>query len=92
MDIVRRHFSVSAAAGLLISPVLDVLAPETVRIALIKALTEGFGLTTMSAWSAAVSYGFGLTFVRHAETSGTLEGFEVNLRRPLSRIARGDTR
>lgn len=129
MRIVRRYVVISAAAGFLTIPVVDVAALGVVHIALIKALTEyyghefsehaarniviavaaslvpgsigsllsrkalralhfvphGLGLATMSACSAALSYGIGVGFIRHYEAGRTIESFNVqNLHRPFS--------
>jgi uncharacterized protein (DUF697 family) len=129
MHIVHRYVGISAAAGLLTIPVLDVAALGIVHIALIKEITEyygfefseraarnvliaigaglipgaigsalgrkalyalpfvtsGLGLATMSAFSAAVSYGLGVGFVRHFESGGTLGGFNTrDLHRPFN--------
>ncbi len=119
MRIVRRYVAVSAVAGLITVPVVDVATLGGVHVALIKELTEhygaefsehavrniliaiaaglvpgsvgsifgrkalqalpfikhGAGLLTMSAFSAGVSYGLGLVFMRHFEAGGTLDSF-----------------
>lgn len=119
MRIVHRYVGVSAVAGLITVPVLDVAALGGVHISLIKELTEhyghefsehaarniviavaaslmpgaigsmlgrkalrvlpfishGAGLLTMSAFSAAVSYGLGRVIIRHFEAGGTLDSF-----------------
>lgn len=121
MKIVHRYVAISAAAGLVTIPVLDVAALGAVHLALIKELTEyfdhefsehaarsiviaiaaslipgsigtavgrkvmhalpfitpGLSLATMSAFSAGVSYGVGVGFVRHYEAGGTLHTFDV---------------
>jgi uncharacterized protein (DUF697 family) len=129
MSIVHRYVVISAAAGLVNVPVLDVAALGSVHIALIRDITRhyggefsdhaarniliaiaaslvpgsigsilgrkalgalpfvthGLGLAAMSAFSAAVSYGLGIGFVRHFEAGGTLESFNVqNLHRAFS--------
>jgi uncharacterized protein (DUF697 family) len=126
MQIVHRYVLLSAAAGLVTVPVLDVTALGGLHIAMIKEITEyfdaefaehaarnimiaiaaslvpgsigsvigrkilralpfmthGLGLATMSAFSAAVSYGLGVLFIRHFEAGGTLDSFNVeNLHR-----------
>lgn len=120
MVIVHRYVAISAMAGLITVPVVDVAALGGVHVALIKELTEyygaefsehtarniviaiaaslipgsigsalgrkalralpfithGAGLLTMSAFSAVVSYGLGLAFIRHFEGGGTLDSFD----------------
>jgi uncharacterized protein (DUF697 family) len=122
MSIVHRYTMISAAAGVLTVPVLDVAALGVVHIALIKNITEyygaefsehtarniligvgvslvpgtigsvlsrkalqilpfvtpGLGLAAMSACSAGVSYSLGAAFVRHYESGGTLDGFNLD--------------
>ena len=46
-------------------------------LAAIPFLTPFGGLLTMSAFSAAVSYGLGRIFIRHFEAGGTLADFDV---------------
>ena len=126
MKIVHRYVLLSAAAGLVTVPLLDVAALGGLHVALIKEITEyfgaefaehtarniviaivaslipgsigsvigrrvlralpfmthGLGLATMSTFSAAVSYGLGVLFIRHFEAGGTLDSFNVeNLHR-----------
>jgi uncharacterized protein (DUF697 family) len=130
MRIVHRYVGMSAVAGLITLPVIDVAALGGVHVALIKELTEyygaefsehtarniliaigaglvpgaigsvlgrkalralpfithGAGLLTMSAFSAGVSYGLGVVFIRHFEAGGTLDSFNPeNLHRIFSR-------
>ena len=132
MRIVHRYVAVSAVAGLITVPVLDVAALGGVHISLIKQLTDyygaefsehtarniliaiaaslvpgaigsvlgrkalralpfityGAGLFTMSAFSAGVSYGLGLVFIRHFEGGGTLDSFNPeHLHRFFSRTS-----
>ena len=130
MKIVHTYVLLSAGAGLITVPIVDVSALAGVHVALIKAISDHYGvefsehtarnlliaigasllpgaigsvigrrllrsipfitpvlgLAGMSAFSAAVSYGLGVIFVRHFEGGGTLHNFDVeHLHRVFSR-------
>ena len=121
MKIVYRFMWISAGAALIPIPVMDVTVLAGVHVALIKEISEHYGVEfsqnaarniliailaslipgsagsimgrkvlrmlplatyflgvlSMSAFSAAVSYGLGRVFIRHFESGGTLFDFDV---------------
>ncbi len=75
-----RNLLIAIAASILPGAVGTVIGRKVLRA--MPFLVPGAGLLTMSAFSAAVSYGLGRVFINHFETGGTLDSFRLeNLHR-----------
>ncbi len=74
-DHAARNLLIAIAASILPGAVGTVVGRKALRA--IPFLVPGAGLLTMSAFSAAVSYGLGRVFITHFETGGTLDTFKL---------------
>ena len=78
-----RNILIAVAASIIPGAIGTVIGRRSLRA--IPFLVPGAGLLTMSAFSAAVSYGLGRVFINHFETGGTLDSFKLeNLHRVFS--------
>ena len=89
-----REFSDNAARNILIAIAASLVPGSIASVVGHRALgalpfiTPVAGLVTMSAFSAAASYGLGMIFVRHFEAGGTLDSFDLeNLHQIFSRAS-----
>ena len=88
-----REFSEHAARNILIA-IAATLVPGAIGSILgrriltaLPFITPGGGMGTMAMFSAAVSYGLGMMFIRHFERGGTLDSFDPrNLHRVLATV------
>lgn len=82
-DHAARNILIAVAASLVPGAVGTVIGRKALRA--MPFLVPGAGMLTMSAFSAAVSYGLGRVFVNHFETGGTLDSFNLeNLHRAFN--------
>lgn len=78
-----RNILIAVGASIIPGAIGTVVGRKALRA--IPFLVPGAGLLTMSAFSAAVSYGLGRVFINHFETGGTLDTFNLeNLHRVFS--------
>lgn len=71
-----RNIVIAITASLVPGAIGSVLGRKALRM--LPFISHGAGLLTMSAFSAAVSYGLGMVFIRHFEGGGTLDSFNVD--------------
>jgi uncharacterized protein (DUF697 family) len=82
-DHAARNILIAIAATIIPGAIGTILGRKALRA--IPFLVPGAGLVTMSAFSAAVSYGLGRIFINHFESGGTLDSFDLeNLHRIFS--------
>lgn len=75
-----RNILIAIGASILPGAIGTVIGRKALRA--IPFLVPGAALLTMSAFSAAVSYGLGRVFINHFEMGGTLDTFNLeNLHR-----------
>lgn len=70
-----RNIVIAIAASLVPGTIGSILGSRALRM--LPYVSHAAGLLTMSAFSAAASYGLGLIFVRHFEAGGTLDSFNI---------------
>ena len=70
-----RNIVIAIAAGLIPGSIGSAIGRKVLQA--LPFMTHGLGLATMSAFSAGVSYGLGVLFIRHFEAGGTLDSFNV---------------
>ncbi|HVC21309.1 MAG TPA: hypothetical protein VNE16_14635, partial [Vicinamibacterales bacterium] len=74
-DHAAKAILIAIGAGLVPGSVGSILGRRALNA--LPFMTPAAGLLTMSAFSAAVSYGVGMIFIRHFESGGTLADFDV---------------
>jgi len=70
-----RNIVIAIVATIIPGTIASVLGAKALLV--LPFVSHAAGLLTMSAFSAAVSYGLGLVFIRHFEAGGTLDSFDV---------------
>jgi len=70
-----RNIVIAITASLVPGTIGSLLSGKALRV--LPYFSHAAGLLTMSAFSAAVSYGLGLVFIRHFEAGGTLDSFDI---------------
>jgi uncharacterized protein (DUF697 family) len=71
-----RNILIAIAASIVPGAIGSVLGRK--MLGALPFVTHGAGLLTMSVFSAGVSYGLGLVFIRHFEAGGTLDSFNAD--------------
>ncbi len=71
-----RNILIAIAASIVPGAIGSLLGRK--MLGALPFITHGAGLLTMSAFSASVSYGLGIVFIRHFEAGGTLDSFNLD--------------
>ena len=70
-----RNIVIAITASLVPGTIGSIVGNRALRM--LPYVSHAAGLLTMSAFSAAASYGLGLVFIRHFEAGGTLDSFNI---------------